>query len=842
MSVIRTPDQRLRVFVSSTLKELRDERRVVRAQLERLHLSPVMFELGARPHPPRELYRAYIEQSHVFVGIYWQSYGWLAPGAELSGLEEELELSGDRPRLIYIREPAPEREPRLEQMLARVRADEGISYKRYTDDDELAALVAGDLAVLLAERFEAASGRHAPPASAHSPPPTPLTSTVGRDREIAEIAGILRDGARLVTLTGPGGVGKTRLAVEAAAVAAAEYPNGAEFVPLAQIADSALVPYAIADRLGATPEGAGGALEAIADLFGRRPALLVLDNLEQVVAAAPDLASLLERCPGMQILATSRQALRVRGEHEVSVAPLERGPAAELFADRARGVGAIVASEGEEAAAADELCQRLDGLPLAIELAAARCRLLSPRSLLDRLGARLDGLGAGAADLPERQRTLRATIDWSYDLLDERERELLARLGVFAGGASVEAVEEICGCGEGGDVLEGIASLLDKSLLAVRADLGGGGPRLQMLETVRIYALERLEERGEADTIRARHLDWYRRLAERAQPALCGPGQQEWAEKLDAERANLRAAVETALEGGDDASVIELVWDVVVLYYIRDAVHEPESWLQRSEDAGRPLDELLTAKLGCMLAMMRIRRGEYGGARASLESSLAVFRAAGMEFEAAVALKEVAWVRYLLDEDAAAAIDSLDEAAGLFAAVEHDWGVALTQIQLGSVLAAGGDLAGAEAAFTTALERSRRIDNGPLIGQSLQSVALVRLLEGRPPEAIEALREAIVRLRAGRHQIEASYCLDGLAALALHSGDGERAARSLAAATAVRERLGVRPWPSYQGFLSSLARSVRELTGVERMDEISASIGDVDVFAALDEALELVHA
>ena len=851
--MIRTPDQRLRVFVSSTLGELSDERGAAREGIERLRLSPVMFELGARPHPPRELYRAYLEQSHVFVGIYWERYGWVAPGEEVSGLEDEYRLSVSLPRLVYIKEPAPEREARLDELLKQIKSEDRTSYKRFSDADELADLVESDLVVLLAERFEATAGadrHHGAPLSA---PPSPLTETVGRAQEVAAVAGQLQAGTRLVTLTGPGGVGKTRLALEVARRVQDSYPGGTHFVPLAAITDPELVLYAVADRLGITVGGTRGPRDAIADRVAGRATLLMLDNLEQVATAGAELVLLLESCAELQVLATSRQALRVGGEHDVPVAPLplpdpdlplsslDQEPVVRLFVERARDVSPRFTLDKSNAAAVAELCRRLDGLPLAIELAAARARLLSPAALLERLDPRFYALGEGRVDLPERQRTLRATIDWSHDLLDEREQALFARLAVFVGGFSLAAAESVCQTDGEADVLETLASLLDKSLIVVVDDPIEGEPRFQMLEIVRAYAAERLGERSEAELMRRRHLDWYRRLSERAQPFLCGAGQREWAARFDPERANLRAAVQTALELGDGEAVIEIVWDVIVFYFIRDAVHEPAAWMQQVANAGRPMAAVPTAKLRSLLTLMRIHRGEYGEARESLESSLQVFRAEGMDFETAVALKELAWVQYLLDEDAATAIAALEEASRLFESIHHDWGVALAELQLGSVLTAAGDRTRAEERFQRSLDYSRRIDNWPLMAQGLQHLGMIRILAGHAEEAVPLIEKAAILLKQGRHETEATSCLDALGAIALADGDSQTAARALAVADVARRGLGVSLWPSAQAFVTQLVQGARASVGPGAFADLFEQAEKLDPFEVLDQTLNAVQ-
>jgi predicted ATPase len=843
--VIRTPDQRVRVFVSSTLGELSAERQAVRSAVEQLRLTSVMFETGARPHPPRELYRAYLAQSHVFVGVYWQRYGWVAPGEQLSGLEDEYRLAGDRPRLLYIKEPAPDREDRLAGLIQEFQADETASYRRFRTVEELARLVGDDLAVLLSERFEATGSPvpvRRPPATE---PPAPLTRTVGRDDELDLVRSILRAGHRLVTVTGTGGVGKTRVAVEAARSLRDEYDT-VGFVPLEAVHAPDLVLRAIADRLGARTEGARSLEDTLVEHLGSGRHLLVLDNLEQVITAGAHLAALLGRATGVQVLATSRQALRVLGEREIPLLPLpvpdpcsvvaaREQPAVQLFVDRATAVSPTFTLSEDNVGAVTELCRRLDGLPLAIELAAARSRLLPPQALLTRLDE-LAPVLVGSDGTPERHRSLRATLDWSYGLLSDAERTLLARLSVFDGGFTLEAAGAVCGSGEA-DVLPRVASLLDKSLLVVDDAPEVGEPRIRMLETVRAYAAERLAEGTETETVLGRHLDFYRRLADQAQPHLCGPGQREWASRTDAERANLRRAVATALERGADTTVIELVWDTYVYYWIRDAVDEPEAWMQRVSAAGRDLDELQSARLHCLETLTRISRGDYDGARARLDASLAVFRARDLDFEAAVALKEIANVAFVVDGDVEAAAAALEEASRLFETVGHDWGVALVETMLGTVFAVSDDPAAAERHHLRSLARAREIRNEPIMVQALHQLALVRVLEGRQAEATAYLVEALPMVRDGRLQTAASYCLDVLAAVALGRGDVRMAREALTGAREVRHRLGTPVWPTVQTFVDALTGQVNRLLADGDVEPLAADSPGTDPIALAERTL-----
>ena len=333
---IRTPDQRLRVFVSSTLKELAPERKAARVAIERLHLAAVMFELGARPHPPRDLYRSYLNQSDIFVGLYWRSYGWVAAGEAVSGLEDEYNLASALPKLIYIKEAGEPPEPRLSDLLGRVRGDDTASFKRFADAADLAELLEADLATLLAERFDesrAASPALAPePAARLTTPdavmgselPAPLTGLIGRERETQAIDRMLsRPSVRLVTVTGPGGIGKTRLAIEVGRSLGETFPDGVTFVDLSAVSDPARVPNAIADALGVRDTGDAPLTAKLVTALRHGRRLLILDNFEQVPAAAKTLSVLLSAAPDLKMLVTSRRLLRVAGEYGFDVGPLD---------------------------------------------------------------------------------------------------------------------------------------------------------------------------------------------------------------------------------------------------------------------------------------------------------------------------------------------------------------------------------------------------------------------------------------------------------------------------------------------------------------------------------------
>jgi predicted ATPase len=526
---------------------------------------------------------------------------------------------------------------------------------------ELGRLVRDDLAVLLSERFGASGAAAAAPAQ---PPPAggprgpgglPVSTTplIGRERAIGEVARLLgRPGVRLVTLTGPGGVGKTRLAVAVGERLRGRFGAGTVFVPLEAATDPGLVLAAIGRAAGADLAGTGSPLEALAETFGDGAWLLVLDNLEQVVQVAPDLSELLARCPGIAALATSRTALGLRAEREYPVPPLPlpadpvsasvaevaASPAVALFVDRARAVRPGFALTEGNAAAVAEICRRLEGLPLAIELAAARIRLLDPPALLDRLVSSLDAVGTGAVDLPERQRTLRATVEWSVGLLEDPERSLLEVAAVFTGGWTIQAVAQVAGLDED-RALELSEALARHSL--VYLDSTGLGSRTRMLETVREFVAERLAARPDAAEVGWRHAGYYRALAEQADRPLRSPGASEGRERLQAEAGNLAAAVRWYL--AHDRGPLPHLFRVLWLFWTQqDLEREAWPWVQQLPAAGT-LDPQARAELAWAAAVLAVDTGDDAAALAARQRLAPLLAGISDPFLHAVAQLAIAW-------------------------------------------------------------------------------------------------------------------------------------------------------------------------------------------------------
>ncbi|HKO73861.1 MAG TPA: tetratricopeptide repeat protein [Gaiellaceae bacterium] len=617
--------------------------------------------------------------------------------------------------------------------------------------------------------------------------PTPL---VGRDRELAAVRKLLlEEGTRMLTLTGPGGTGKTRLALQAAADSVDEFPDGVYGVLLAPVSDPDLVPLELARVLGVEESSSLSVIEALKAHLGGRRVLILFDNFEHVGPAADLLADLLAACGRLKMLVTSREPLRIAAERQYPVPPLAESEAVMLFVERARALRPGFMLTEETAPVVAEICDRLDGLPLAIELAAAWTKVLPPAALLQRLENRLELPAARGRDVPARQSTLREAIAWSYDLLGKEERRLHSRLSVFMGGFGFEAAERVAGTDGEHDLLEEIASLVDRSLLR-EAEGVGGEARFSMLETIREFAREQLAKSGDEAELLRRHALEFAQFAEKANAGLRGDDQLIWFERLETEHDNLRAAIDSSLAAGDNETALRLGGALGWFWYAHGHALEGCTRLTELLAATEGAPEELRAGPLYALGVLLDQRGEPQQAAELVERSLAIFREQGDRERVGTALNSLGSIRRVLgDFDAARSL--LEESLAIRRELGDQTRMASSLSNLGIVAFEQGDLDDAEARFVEALELDRAHGNEWGAGAALDNLSAVAIEREQYERAPELNREMLsLAERVGDQELIA-FGLEKAAVLAAAAGDAARAGRLAGAADAVREAMGI---------------------------------------------------
>ena len=689
--------------------------------------------------------------------------------------------------------------------------------------------------------------------------PAQLTSFIGREEEIASACSLLRRAdVRLVTLSGPGGTGKTRLGLQVAAQLLNEFEDGAFFVSLAAISTIGLVAFTIAEALGVKEVAGQPILKTLEDYLRPRQILLVLDNFEQVITAAPVVTELLTAAPQLKVLVTSREVLLIYGEHEFPVLPfalpdldrlspqsdvfvsvLSEYAAVKLFVERAQAAQPDFCLVGENARTVAEICARLDGLPLAIELAAACSRTFSPQAILARLtGAvgpsSLRMLTGSLRDLPTRQRTLRGAIDWSYNLLDMGEKKLFTRLAVFVGGCTTEAVEVVCNIGGdlSMDVLDGLTSLVNKSMLQPATGIEGE-PRFTMLETIREYALERLEASGETRLLRQYHAGYYLTLAGRAEPELrAGPQQVAWLDRLEQEHGNLRAALTWSLERGEGEIALLLSSALWRFWYWHSHLSEGSHWLDLALAVTRSDKQMATVRVRVLngAGNLASARGDYEHARALLEEGLALGRELGMASKADLApLLNTLGTVTVNQGDYQQAKIFYKECLALQREREDQVGIAHVLNNLGVVVSNQGDYQQAQAFLEESLARFQELGIKWGIAYALGNLGRAALCLGDFSRATTQIEESLALCQELGDRDGVAECLARLGGVAAAQSDAERAAALYREGLSLYQQVGDKP---------GVAECLKELAKV--MEMLGQPVRAARLFGAAEALREAI--
>ncbi len=699
--------------------------------------------------------------------------------------------------------------------------------------------------------------------------PTQLTSFVGRERELAAGQALLQT-TRLLTLTGPGGTGKTRLALQLAATVAERFDDGVYFVALEPLRSPDLVAPAIGRVLGTVEVPGRSAIDVLVEAVGERRILFVLDNFEQVVEAAPTVAELLRRCPQVTVIATSRAVLRVSGEGELPVPGLPAPPdtsrlsvverenlppaiarpdpaslsqyeAVRLFIARAVAARPDFRITNENAPAVAQICAHLHGMPLAIELAAARVRLLSPEEILRRLERQLDLLSSGARDLPARQQTLRGAIAWSYDLVAPGCRRLLDRLSVFRSGADLEAIEAVCGPAEelGVDVFDGLASLVEQSL--VKTEERGPTTRFVLLESIREYAAEMLAASGEGAAIRARHLAWFRDLAEAAAPHLASPDQRRWLDRLELEHDNFRAALDGAVEDRQAEDAVRLGFALWRFWQLRGYLNEGRKRLAAVETIATDLPAPLVGKLYEAAGGVAYWQADATAAAAFYDRALEAWREVGDRREIANALYNRGYVDLVAvipggttPEEVRGARARLEEALAVYRELGDSVGEANLLWALGGIAYFTNVLSEAIDLFRAALDRFQAAGQRTMEAWSLHMLGSALLRLGATDESRATLRHALRHFHEAGDLAGIALSLDDLSAQAVADGDLVRAGHLRGAARRLETTTGARlaSWVE-ETFEEAMRPTVRRVLDPAELDRYAAE----GAAMSLDEAV-----
>lgn len=684
--------------------------------------------------------------------------------------------------------------------------------------------------------------------------PEQLTTFVGRMKELAEVADLL-DRSRLLTLIGPGGTGKTRLSLQAAAQSLHAYEDGVFFVDLTLLSDPSQIMGTIAETLGVRELSTEPVIDTLKRYLKDRQLLLVLDNFEHLIKGSSGLGDLIRAAPDVDLLVTSREVLRVSGENTYRVPPLDlpdpdrkvevsdlaQYEAVELFVKRAQAAHHGFELTDQNSTEVAEICRRLDGLPLAIELAAARTRMFPPKKLLEGLSDRLKLLSGGMRDLPSRQQTLRSTIDWSYELLDESERALFARLAVFSGGGSLDAIEAVCGSHPGMDILENLESLLDKSLIRQEYDFEGQ-PRFTMLETIHAFAQEKLMDRDDWAATQTAHAEWVLQFAERAEAGLFGRNSETWTERVRTEEGNMRVALERCRSGKLDPELgVHLAGKLRYYWESTDKLTEGRAWLDSMLSISTEASAEARASAICGAGVLAYWQGDWSNCGKWCREALEVGRELGDQFVVGEAQHFLA--HYSQNEgELDRAVDLLRESLDNFLELDHSWGILRSRVCLADAERLTQNYERAARNFREIIQEYENRTKDLLYAASMSNYGNVLNRQGEYERALASFRKGIEFASELENATLLGFLFDGLAGTAILTSQPERSAQLMGASQMAFERAGVTSLNAVDQFdHDHYMAAIREKLDDDLLDDLIETGRQMSLEQAVTFALETDH-